>query len=288
MNLLGDIAQLKKHLAAIARPRDAFENPEGLAEVQNYIWKEFESYGYSCQPHSFELRGQTFQNLIFSKGLSGPPRFIIGAHFDAVPGTPGADDNASGSAAMLEAARLLASMNQAVPVHFVAFNLEEYGMVGSCRYVEHLEKEFGKKTLRQNLLGMISLEMVGYVSREKGSQQLPLILKPFYPDTGNFLALVGDLSSGALLNKASQAFTAGGLPVQRLSLPLKGRELEATRLSDHSAFWDAGLPALLVTDTSFFRNPHYHTPEDNIETLDLDFIKGVAGGAARLAYEMLK
>jgi hypothetical protein len=130
---------------------------------------------------------------------------------------------------------------------------------------------------------MISLEMVGFTSSVKGSQQLPLFLKPHFPDVGNFLALVGDSKSDALLKKAQAAFKKiDGLPVEILKLPAKGWLLPAARLSDHSPFWDAGYPALLVTDTSFFRNPHYHQPSDKIETLDLNFLSRVTAGVVEL------
>jgi aminopeptidase YwaD len=120
---------------------------------------------------------------------------------------------------------------------------------------------------------MISLEMIGYHDPRPGSQDIPSILKPFYPNTGDFLALVGASGCGKILKCAEASYKrVPGSKVRTLSLPGKGRLLPAVRLSDHAPFWDAGFPALLVTDTSFFRNPHYHRPSDTIETLDLDFL----------------
>jgi Zn-dependent M28 family amino/carboxypeptidase len=276
--------KLKNHLTQICQPRDAFENPETLDRVQSYIEAAFLSYGYQVEKQAFLFQAKTFQNLIASRDFSaGPPELIIGAHFDSVPRTPGADDNGSGVAAMLEAAKSLASLNLKRRVHFAAFNLEEYGMIGSARYVEFLLKQFPGREFRNSFLGMISLEMVGFISRTKGSQQMPGLLKPFYPDTGNFLALVGEGKSAALLKKAKEAFSGDNLPVEALEVPFKGALFPAVRLSDHSPFWDAGLPALLVTDTSFFRNPHYHLASDTIETLDLDFLAKVTEGVIRLA-----
>ncbi len=111
---------------------------------------------------------------------------------------------------------------------------------------------------------------------------MPLALRPFYPDVGNFLALVADSSSASLLEKGKKAFgSVPGLPVETLMVPAKGMVFPETRLSDHSSFWDAGYPALLVTDTSFFRNPHYHTAADRIDTLDLEFLAQVAEGVVR-------
>ncbi|HLD50307.1 MAG TPA: M28 family peptidase, partial [bacterium] len=258
--------RLENHLKFLPRLRDPFLNPETLAEIESYIHHSFESYGYEVTRSPFEFQGQTFYNLLARKNLtSESPRFIIAAHFDAVPGTPGADDNASGTACLLEAARCLAETSAVSQLEFAAFNLEEYGLVGSSAYVRHLKQS------NTTLKGMISLEMVGYTDHRKGSQQLPAVLKPFYPDTGDFIALIGDTGSKKLLQTCAQSFkTIAGLPVQSLTVPFKGRILPATRLSDHAPFWDKGYPALLITDTSFFRNPHYHTPEDTLSTLDMD------------------
>ena len=131
---------------------------------------------------------------------------------------------------------------------------------------------------------MISLEMVGFTAKAKGTQKLPLPLRPFYPDTGDFLALVGDDVSSSLLALARSAFRkVPRLPVETLTVPLHGWLFPETRLSDHAPFWDAGYPALLVTDTSFFRNPHYHLPSDRLETLDLEFLAKVTEGIVNLA-----
>lgn len=284
-----DPDRIQKHLKTIARPRDLFENPKALDEVQKYIEKEFISYGYSLQKDPFRFQELTFENVIARRAdASEGPRFIVAAHFDAVPGTYGADDNASGVAALLEAARILAPLEAAHKIDFVAFNGEEYGLVGSTHYVKkYVGAGFPRPSQGAGtapLLGMISLEMVGYTSQEKGSQKIPLPLRPFYPDVGNFLALVGDAHSKKLLEKAKAAFQkVQDLPVETLLLPLKGWIVPETRLSDHAPFWNAGHPALLVTDTSFFRNPHYHLPSDRIETLDLKFLAQVTQGVAQLA-----
>lgn len=268
---------IKVHLSKIARPRDPFENPIALAEVQSYIETELISYGYSIKKSPFSFQGMTYENVVASKSENSPgPKFIIGAHFDAVPGTDGADDNASGIAALLEAARVLADTEEVKKIDFLAFNLEESGLTGSSAYARELSRQ------KKPLIGMISLEMIGYTDHKKGSQMLPLMLRPFYPDTGNFLALVGDSQSKKLLKLAKKGFSqVAGLPVEAINVPAKGLVLPETRLSDHSPFWDAGYPALLVTDTSFFRNPYYHTPGDKIQTLDLDFLMKVTEGVVR-------
>ncbi len=269
--------RLGAHLAAIARERDPFENPRALEEVFGYVRSQFERLGLACEAHRFPFSSQTFENLIARPPSTDPqaPPFLVGAHLDAVPGSPGADDNASGAAVMLEAAELLAGRPTKHPVIFAAFNLEEYNMVGS----QALAQDFARE--KRRLAGMFSLEMVGYVSRKKGSQDMPIFLRPFYPDTGDFIALVGNTKSKALLEAVRRRFAeVDGLPVQSLAIPFNGAPIPAVRLSDHSPFWDAGYPALLVTDTSFFRNPHYHSPQDTIASLDVPFMAKVARAVA--------
>lgn len=273
-----DLERLKCHLETLAVPRDAFENHGALLQIQNYIRDQFEAWGYQVEPDPFSFQGRPFQNLIARKHPSSQPRFVIGAHFDAVPGTPGADDNASGVAALLEIAYCLAASDLVHQIDFVAFNLEEYNMIGS----QHLAQKLKRNGTA--LAGMLSLEMIGFTATEPGSQQMPLVLRPFYPSVGNFIALVGDTGSRALLKIAQKAFKqVPGLPVEGLTLPAQGKIFPETRLSDHSPFWDAGYPALLVTDTSFFRNPHYHGPDDTLATLDLSFLGQVAEGVLRLS-----
>lgn len=279
------VEALAGHLKFVSRERNFETAPEALREVQLYLQKELSSYGFEVREDPFLMSDRSFSNLIAS--LPGTPagdRLIVGAHFDAVPGSPGADDNASGVASLLECARIFSLFQKENPsvstscVEFAAFNLEEYGMVGSRSYAEKLKRQGA------GVRGMLSLEMVGYVSQEKNSQQMPLVLKPFYPSVGNFIGLVANLKSKKFLDEAAGVFrSVEGLPVQCLTLPADGLVFPATRLSDHSSFWDQGFPALLVTDTSFFRNPHYHTEEDRIETLDLGFIAKVTEAVARLA-----
>ena len=282
-------ALLKKHLLALSRPRDPFENPETLNEIQDYIRKTFESSGYQIAADVFQWEGREFSNWIASPpGSDEIPALILGAHFDAVPGSPGADDNASGVAALLEIARAAAETGKRYPVHFIAFHMEEYGMAGSQAYVAKRKQSLQQAHRTGIFKGMLSLEMIGYTSRAKGSQKMPPILRPFYPDTGDFLALVGDGSSGNLLNGAKEAFCKTSLAVETLTVPMQGKIFPEVRLSDHSLFWDEGLPALLVTDTSFFRNPHYHLGSDTLETLDLPFLTSVAEGSLNLVLSHCK
>jgi Zn-dependent M28 family amino/carboxypeptidase len=129
---------------------------------------------------------------------------------------------------------------------------------------------------------MISLEMVGYKDSRPGSQKLPVGLSRFYPDRGDFIAVIGNWRSNALLRKfAAGMRQVAGLPVETLSVPGKGMVIPAVRLSDHAPFWDLGYPALMITDTSFYRNPNYHVGTDTIDTLDIDFMARVCEGVVR-------
>jgi len=206
----------------------------------------------------------------------GTSLIILGAHFDSVEGTPGADDNASGVAVMLEAARLLSRFKLRSQVLFCAFNLEELNMIGSTHLAQKL-KAAGAK-----IDAMVSLEMLGYTDSRPGSQKYPFGLKWFYPDRGDFIGVIGNWNSGSLLRRFSRLMLqVQGLAVETLSVPGNGAFIPEVRLSDHSPFWDIGYPALMVTDTSFFRNPHYHRSSDTLETLDVPFMAKVCAGVVR-------
>lgn len=273
-----NLERLSDHIQQVARERNFETSLESLLDVQSYLKEELFSYGFEVSENRFSFSGQTFSNLIARlPGTQKQPRLILGAHFDSVPGSPGADDNATGVAALLEVARLYADFQEKeVPplrgetVEFAAFNIEEYGMIGSRAYARQLKKE------KIPVIGMLSLEMIGYASQAAGSQKMPLFLKPFYPEVGNFIGLVANTKSKTLLNQVKKIFCrVEGLPVESLILPANGWVFPDARLSDHSPFWDEGFPALLVTDTSFYRNPYYHSPADRIETLDLGFLAKV-------------
>ena len=196
---------------------------------------------------------------------------LIGAHFDTVEGSPGADDNASACAVLLEVACHLSGSAGDRPIHFVAFNLEEEDLLGSRAYAAHL------KATGQDILGAIVLECVGYASRVEGSQQKPAGVPAPVPTVGDFLAVIGNDRAQPLVEAMLAARpSVPELPLVPLIVPGCGEVLPDTRRSDHAAFWDCGVPALMLTDTANFRNPHYHQPSDTIETLDLDFMAKVA------------
>ncbi|MBI2347102.1 MAG: M28 family peptidase [Deltaproteobacteria bacterium] len=269
-----DPIELKRKVQHIVGERSPFSSPRHLAAVESYIEKEFESYGLSVDSDAFTYWGRGYRNVIGRLGAArGGPLIILGAHFDSVEGSPGADDNASGVAVLLEAARILSTLRLRSQVLFCAFNLEELNMVGSTHFAKKL------KAAGADIRAMVSLEMVGFTSAKPGGQQYPAGLRWFYPDRGDFIGVVGNWRSGVLLRQFSRLLRqVHGLSVETLTVLGNGFLVPQVRLSDHSPFWDLGYPALLVTDTSFFRNPHYHGPSDTVETLDLDFMAKVCEG----------
>lgn len=266
--------RLHNHLTQIVRERDPYLATGGHFFVQQYIYQQLEQWGI-VEAHEFLVRGKTHQNLIlnlpsFSKG--GLPPILIGAHYDAVPGTPGADDNATGVAVLLELARTFAEEPGKYPIRLVAFDMEEYGLLGSKQYASELKQQ------GQQLRLMLSLEMLGYCDATPGSQHYPVGLERFYPNHGDFIALIGNLLTIPDLIRLSRSIRTLGMPCEWLPVPNRGVIVPDTRRSDHAPFWDKGYRAMMVTDTANMRNPHYHKPSDRIDTLNLDFLTGVCRG----------
>ncbi|MEJ1932522.1 M28 family peptidase [Nostoc sp. NIES-2111] len=269
-------ARLHHHLTQIARERDPYLATAGHFFVQEYIRQELSQWG-SVEIHTFGVGNKSFNNLILNLpsqavGKKQLPPILIGAHYDAVPGTSGADDNATGVVALLELGRMFAATPAKYPLRLVAFDMEEYGLLGSTDYARLLRQQ------QQPLRLMMSLEMLGYRDSTPGSQRYPSPLEKFYPNTGDFIALIGNLRTIPDLIGMSRSIRQAGVSSQWLPVPNRGLIVPQTRLSDHAPFWDVGYPAMMVTDTAFMRNPHYHKPTDAIATLDLDFLTGVCEG----------
>ena len=259
--------------------------PQNLKAAEDYVTREFEALGYPVQRQTFICQRVEVANVI--AGHPDPQGYyLLGAHFDTVAGTPGADDNASGVAVLLEVARLARETPTLKPWAFVGFTTEEppayfTPYMGSRVYAKQARKN------RENLLGMLCLESVGYFVQEPNSQQIPLALKFLgYSTTGNYLGLVANWHSRPLLQKLERAFQAGSsLPVSSLAVPLGGVFIPETRLSDHANFWDEGYQAVMLTDTAFLRNPNYHGPEDTLDTLNLDAMVDLTLGLAHFVKE---
>jgi Zn-dependent M28 family amino/carboxypeptidase len=284
LDLLED--RLRLHVEALA----SIPRPPGSAAhilAQASIEAHFKQAGFAVERQTFRSNGVAGVNVLTAPKPNRPdlPLVIVAAHYDSTPDSPGADDNASAVAALMELADVLGPLLDGpgpwkARVQLAAYDQEEAGLLGSAAHVV---------TVDDKLRGMIALEMLGYADRHPGSQHLPPHLIGLYPDVGDFIGVVGNNASKALL----QDFVAGmkvvpNLPVEALAVPGKGEELPEARLSDHASFWDRGLPALMVTDTSFFRNPHYHRPGDLPETLDYGFLARVAAGVQMAVYRLLK
>jgi Zn-dependent M28 family amino/carboxypeptidase len=272
-----DRQRLTRNLEPIVGERSPFGDQHHLAEVEDFVEREFKSYGLYVESDFFTYGGETFRNIV-ARPLADEngSRIIVGAHLDSVVGTPGADDNGSGLAVLLEAARNISQSGVASNVLYCAFNLEELNMIGSTAFAKKL------KAARVDISAMISLEMVGYTDPRPGSQKYPVGFGSLYPDRGDFIGVIGNWKSNALLRKFSGLMReAADLHVETLSVPGNGMLIPAARLSDHAPFWDLGFPALMLTDTAFYRNPHYHSATDTLDTLDIDFMARVCDGVVR-------
>lgn len=285
-------ANLKLHvdrLAGLIGPR-TLSRPGTIAATIGYIQGQWTEMGYSVESERYDALGDEATNLIVEK--DGDRRqeeiVLLGAHYDTVETTPGADDNASAVAVLIEVSRLLREHQGARTVRYVAFACEEppyfnLDLMGSQHHARLSRKR------NDQIVGMLCLEMVGYFRDEPNSQQvppaIPKVLRGLLPRRGNFLAAVGNLKSWRLAWRFRGGFKRGTkLPLFTIALPEKVNEI---RLSDNSSFWDQGYPALMLTDTSFLRNPHYHQASDTPETLDYQSMTKVTLGVANAIRRLL-
>jgi aminopeptidase YwaD len=265
------------HLRALIGERHPASSPTALRQAEDYLAEQFKALGLEVSTHPFKALGDTHRNVIGTRPASHPSPagnapIIVAAHYDTVRGSPGADDNASALAVLLEAARCLRSVPLSREIRFIAFSLEEEDLLGSLAYVASLRED------RQEIDGAIVLECVGYACATEGSQRMPPGVPIAVPTVGDFLAIVGNTASGALVAAVEGAAKerVPDLKTATLVVPGNGELFPDTRLSDHAAFWHYGYPAVMLTDTANFRNPNYHASTDTIETLDLGFMEKVA------------
>lgn len=282
--------RLRRHVVALEGVRHPRATPERHRAARDYIAAQLRAAGLAADLVPFRFRGRTYHNVVaMVPGREpGRPRLMVGAHFDSTAHTPGADDNASGVAAVLECARLVTAFQPRATVEFVGLDLEELQtLTGRYRVGSHaLARD--KRSRGESLAGALILEMVGYRDPTPGAQVVPPLLGVDVPRTGDFLAAVGDARSGDLLDGfvLGARSAAPELTVVPYRTRLRGWLLPLTRLSDNASFWDARYPSLMLTDTAFLRNPHYHQVSDTSATLDYGFMASVtaatAGAVARL------
>lgn len=278
-----DRNRLEEDLHTLVGERHPLTSPNHLQQAEAYLRRQFSEAGLVVTTQDFEALGDTYRNVIATAHPASThgelPPLVIGAHFDTVAGSPGADDNASALAVLMHVARQVRGMMLIRPIHFIAFNLEEENLLGSSAYASFL-RENG-----ETIHGAIILECVGYASHQQDSQKTPPGLPISIPTTGDFIGVIGNERSQSLTGFVVQAMKPH-LPIVPLVVPDNGELLPDTRRSDHTSFWEHGFPAVMLTDTANFRNPHYHRPTDTIETLNLDFLASVADGVTVAVMEL--
>jgi hypothetical protein len=274
-------ARLRQHLHVLTVDigERSVRIPANLRRTADYIRDFYRGIGIEARLEPYGYHGLEVANVIAEVSFGRNPvrRILIGAHYDSVAGTVGADDNASAVAVQLETARRLTMLTEptgiGLAVVFVSFALEEppvYGtrFMGSRVYAEQARRR------KEQIDGMLCLEMVGYTCAVPGRKSYPFPLMFFgYPKEGNFIGIVGSFGSRHLTRSLFHVFQKNSdLPVIQLTVPFNGWIMPAVRLSDHASFWDQGFPAVMITDSAFYRNPNYHRPSDRMDTLDTRFM----------------
>jgi len=293
-----DLGRLRADVERLAVPRHPRASPEALRAAEDHVAQELGAAGLRVERQLFTWDRREFHNVLGTlDGTDGSrPWIVVGAHFDSVAHSPGADDNASGVAAMLEVARLLGADRPSATVQFVGFNLEEIqnplgGLrlgvgvhaigsfrIGSRAYAQWL------RARGQAVAGALVLEMLGFTGPRQVVPAAVQLVKST-PKSGDFLAAVGDTSSEELLAAFVRA-AEGVVPVVPLKVHLRGWLVPDTRRSDNARFWDEGYAALMITDTAELRNHHYHRATDTPETLDYDFFGRATQAVVRTVREL--
>ncbi len=270
------IDNIRGHIKALEGVRHPEMAPEALEQAALHITESLSSLGYEVTDHYFPDNGRIFRNILATRSGSHCPheRVLVLAHYDTVAGSPGADDNASGVAVLLEVARVLAKFRFERTVHFIGVCLEENehddnpcsGTRGSRALACHA-RENG-----WDIEGVLVLESVAYAG-DTAIQSVPPGVPISIPEAGDFIAVVGNERSRELLKLFTRAAEKyrGDLPHVVLEVPGTGELLPDSRRSDHASFWDEGFKAIMVTDTTNFRNPNFHLPTDTLTTLNLEF-----------------
>lgn len=261
---------------------------DSLNKAADYITEKFKEYGYRPQIQSYNIGNRIYKNIIAKKTGNKIPQeiVIIGAHYDSVVGSPGANDNGSGVSTLLELSRLCSRTDIDKSIKFIAFVNEEppfylSGNMGSRVYAKDAKKR------SEDIKTMISLETIGYYSQEPKSQSYPLFFyKFFYPDRANFIAVVGNFKSYRLVKRIKEAFKRNStFNIESVVAP---EIIPGVNFSDHDSFWKYGYQACMVTDTAFYRYPYYHTIEDTFEKIDYGKLTKVVKGLYYVLLELTR
>jgi len=283
MNIPVDKERLRQDvqtLAALVPHRNA-QNVASLDKSAEYLLNEFGKTKGRVEIQRFIQDGKEYKNVICSFGPEAGERIIVGAHYDVQGNQPGADDNASGVAGLLELSRLVQILRTELKfrMDFVAYTLEE-GQLFKHPCARHYGSYIHAKSLARDgiaVRAMICLEMIGYFSDRPNSQKYPFFfLRWFYPDTGNFIAVVGKWGQGRLVEEVKKSLAAPSqLPVESMTAM---SFVPGVSFSDHQSYWKFGYPAVMITDSAFYRNKNYHKPSDRADTLDYDRMAEVVKG----------
>lgn len=268
--------RLKAHVTAISQnlfPRN-YKETNNLNKCAEYIIKNFEQAGADIQRQEFTVEGKKYINIIGRFGKEKSEKIIIGAHYDTVQGTPGADDNASGVAGLIELSYLIGKANISTNIELVAYNLEEppfFGtdMMGSAYHASSISSE--------RIKGVIVMEMIGYYNDLWGSQSYPMaLLNIIYPNRGNFIAVVGKTDQKEFTKKVKVGIKGTtDMPVYSINAP---EIIPGIDFSDHRNYWAHGMNAVMITDTAFYRNKEYHKAGDTPDRLDYNRMAKVVVG----------
>ena len=289
--LSGDLARLrdalKRDVAKLASDigERNLRNYTKLMEAAAFLEKSLTAAGYKVERQAYEVKGRTCFNLeVEIKGTKLPDEIVvIGAHYDSVVGAPGANDNGSGVAGLLALARAFATKQPDRTLRFVAFANEEppyfqTEAMGSLVYAKRC------KARQEKIVSMLALETIGYFSDDADSQKYPLLLKQFYPSTGNFIGFVANSESTELVKRMVTTFREQAkFPSEGAALP--GR-FDGVGWSDHWSFWQQGYPGVMVTDTAPFRYPHYHLATDTPDKIDYDRLALVVDGLEKVVGDL--
>ncbi len=282
MNTEATAERLRDHVYRLAETigeRNVYR-PQALHAAEDYITQVWRGLGYAVVPQEYTAKGVRSANLEITRTGSIHPNeiILIGAHYDSVIGSPGANDNASGVAALLELSRLLTAVGPARTLRLVAFVNEEppffnIGQPGSMLYARQARRR------GHDIRLMASLETIGCYSNEPGSQSYPPLLRHWYPDRGDFVAFVSNFRSRRLMRQLARAFRAtSDFPLEHAALPAI---IPGVAWSDHLSFWRQRYRAMMITDTAFYRYPYYHTAQDTPERLDYHKLARLTTGLFR-------
>lgn len=275
--------RLRSHVQRLAvdiGERNA-EHYDALERTAAYLDAELHAAGFQVASQSFEAGGRRFRNLhVTIPGDAARDEIIVvGAHYDSAPGSPGADDNASATAALIELARMLRTDRPSRTIRLVAFTNEEPPFFQTAAMGSRVHARTARRE-RDDIVAMLSLETIGYYSDAQNSQRYPFPLNLFYPDRGDFIAFVGDLASRRLVRRSVDIFReTTPFPAHGIASPAF---VPGVNWSDHASFWLYGYPALMITDTAPFRSHDYHTLDDTPAKLDYGRMARVVEGVATL------